>query len=296
MRRWRRLWQWETAFAAAAISGVAQADIHLELRVSSPVVYLGDQFVVGLYAVSDHPMLNQTFSAMEVVLAWETASVQLVQLLGNGDVNLIIEGFPVTGSHGLNEVEPPQDGDGLYIAWAQPGVPAVATPSGTLVTTFLFDALVVDPAAQITILESGGSPEIDTIVFSGSIPNLSITGTLTGVAVQIRPIPCGPADLNEDGVLDFFDVQMFLQGFSDQDSISDFATPFGTFDFFDVQAYLQLFSDGCVPPTSRKLGPVALEMLYGDPFAVVLGDSHAEEFSARLWYGCKSASTYRPTS
>ncbi len=296
MRRWRKPWQWVALVVGAAIGSAAQADIDLELRVTTPVVYVGDQFVVGLYAVSDHPVDDQTFSAMEVVLGWDTGSVQLVQLLGDGDVDLIIEGFPVTGSNGLNEVEPPQDGDGLYIAWAQPGMPAVATPSGTLVTTFLFDALTINPAAEISILESGGSPEIDTTVFSGTIPNLSVTGTLEGVEVDIRPIPCGPADLNEDGLLDFFDVQMFLQGFSDQDSISDFATPFGTFDFFDVQAYLQLFSEGCAPPTSRNLGPVAQELLYGDPFVVVLGDSHAEEFPARLWYGFKSVSTYRPTS
>lgn len=227
------------------MTGVAQANINLELRVSAPVVYLGDQFVVGLYAVSDHPTQNQMFSAMQVVLAWDAASVRLAQLLGNGSVDLIIEGFPVTGSHGLNEVEPPQDGDGLYVAWAQPGVPAVATPAGTLVTTFLFEALAVDPAAEITMLEFGGSPPIDTAVFSATIPNLSVVGTLRGVQVAVRPIPCGPADLNEDGVLDFFDVQMFLQGFSDQDAISDFASPFGTFDFFDVLVYLQIFSEGC---------------------------------------------------
>lgn len=296
MRRWRRPWQWTAVSVAASIASAAAADINLELRVETPVVYVGDQFVVGLYAVSDHPVDDQTFSAMEVVLAWDTASVQLVQLLGNGDVDLIIEGFPVTGSNGLNEVEPPQDGDGLYIAWAQPGVSGVAVPGGTLVTTLLFDALTVDPAAEIAILPSGGSPEIDTAVFSGTIPNLTVTGTIEGVNVNIRPIPCGPADLNEDGVLDFFDVQMFLQGFSDQDPISDFATPFGTFDFFDVLVYLQLFSDGCVPPTSRNLGPVAQELLHGDPFVVVLGDSHAEELPARLWYGFKSVSSYTPTS
>lgn len=296
MRRWRTLWTYAALGLGPAITGDAHADINLELRVQTPTVYVGDQFVVELYAVSDHPVNNQTFSAMEVVLAWDAGSVQLVELLGNGDVDLIIEGFPVTGSNGLNEVEPPQDGDGFYIAWAQPGVPAVATPGGTLVTTFLFAAQMVDPAAEITILESGGSPPIDTTVFSATVPNLSVTGTLTGLEVNVRPIPCGPADLNQDGVLDFFDVQMFLQGFDEEDSISDFATPYGTFDFFDVLVYLQLFFDGCTPPASLNLAAVAEELLNGDPFVVVLGDSHAEEFPARLWYGFKSVTTYRPTS
>ncbi|MCL4222117.1 MAG: hypothetical protein KJZ65_12200 [Phycisphaerales bacterium] len=55
--------------------------------------------------------------------------------------------------------------------------------------------------------------------------------------------PCLP-DLNGDGVLDFFDVQAFLQAFSTHDPIADL-TGEGTFDFFDVQAFLQAFSAGC---------------------------------------------------
>jgi len=46
------------------------------------------------------------------------------------------------------------------------------------------------------------------------------------------------------GVLDFFDVQRFLQLFSSQDSLADMNND-GVFDFFDVLSYLQLFSSGC---------------------------------------------------
>lgn len=55
---------------------------------------------------------------------------------------------------------------------------------------------------------------------------------------------CGPADVNADGVLDFFDVQLFLNWFSAGDARADFAAD-GVFDFFDVQAYLNLFAGGC---------------------------------------------------
>lgn len=54
---------------------------------------------------------------------------------------------------------------------------------------------------------------------------------------------CQP-DLNEDGVLDFFDVQLFLQLFSAQDPRADFNND-TVFDFFDVQAFLSAFSAGC---------------------------------------------------
>jgi hypothetical protein len=52
------------------------------------------------------------------------------------------------------------------------------------------------------------------------------------------------ADFNNDGVLDFFDVQAFLQAFATQDPSADFTND-GVYDFFDVQAFLQAFSAGC---------------------------------------------------
>jgi hypothetical protein len=53
-----------------------------------------------------------------------------------------------------------------------------------------------------------------------------------------------PPDFTGDDVLDFFDVQQFLQLFSQMDPAADF-TEDGLFDFFDVQEFLQLFSAGC---------------------------------------------------
>lgn len=46
------------------------------------------------------------------------------------------------------------------------------------------------------------------------------------------------------GVLDFFDVQRFLQLFAAHDSGADLNSD-GLFDFFDVQRFLQAFSSGC---------------------------------------------------
>ena len=52
------------------------------------------------------------------------------------------------------------------------------------------------------------------------------------------------ADRNDDGVLDFFDVQSFLSGFASSDPSADINGD-SLFDFFDVLAYLNLFSAGC---------------------------------------------------
>ena len=70
-------------------------------------------------------------------------------------------------------------------------------------------------------------------------PNSSLRPVLT----VVYSMDCA-ADLTGDGVLDFFDVQAFLNAFAAQDPVADF-TDDGVFDFFDVQAFLQAFAAGC---------------------------------------------------
>ena len=55
--------------------------------------------------------------------------------------------------------------------------------------------------------------------------------------------PC-PADLTNDGVLNFFDVSAFLTAFSTMNPIADFTND-GVWNFFDVSAFLSAFSAGC---------------------------------------------------
>jgi hypothetical protein len=52
------------------------------------------------------------------------------------------------------------------------------------------------------------------------------------------------ADLTGDGLLDFFDVQLFLNLYANGNLAADF-TGDGTLDFFDVQAFLNLYAAGC---------------------------------------------------
>lgn len=53
-----------------------------------------------------------------------------------------------------------------------------------------------------------------------------------------------PADLNGDGVLDFFDISEFLTLFGQMDPAADFNQD-GGYDFFDISAFLSAFSAGC---------------------------------------------------
>jgi len=56
--------------------------------------------------------------------------------------------------------------------------------------------------------------------------------------------PACPADLNHDGVLDFFDISAFLTDYNAMNPAADFTND-GNFNFFDVSAFLGALSIGC---------------------------------------------------
>ena len=54
-----------------------------------------------------------------------------------------------------------------------------------------------------------------------------------------------PADFDNNSILDFFDISLFLSAFLAQDPAADLTNE-GVFDFFDVSAFLSAFSTGCL--------------------------------------------------
>ena len=200
------------AVCILATSGLATspaaANINLEFRPAGQTVSVGDTVSVGLYAVSDDKT-DQFMAAAQVILAWDP---EFLQLLGNDDtgaVPLLSSSFPANDPFNLNEQVPPQDGDGIYIAFAPLGNPVAATPSGTLLTTFLFKAVAETFSTPVDILEFGGNPVGETIVFDATVPNLDVTGSLTGATVHVAGTSC-PADLDHDDSVGILDLLALL--------------------------------------------------------------------------------------
>jgi FG-GAP repeat len=109
--------------------------------------------------------------------------------------------------------------------------------------TQLFKLLASDGAANDNF---GFSIAIDNGVVALGVLQDDSRGTNSGSAhvfVTGTSAICA-ADLTGDGVLNFFDVSAFLQGFASQDPIADF-TGDGLFNFFDVSAFLIAFAAGC---------------------------------------------------
>ncbi len=57
------------------------------------------------------------------------------------------------------------------------------------------------------------------------------------------PQPC-IADVNRDGVLDFFDVSTYITAYTAQTPAADLDGN-GTLNFFDISMFLTVFSQGC---------------------------------------------------
>lgn len=67
-------------------------------------------------------------------------------------------------------------------------------------------------------------------------------GTMT--AHDIICVPEYRADINSDGVLDFFDISSFLGSYSSSDPTADFNQD-GVLEFFDISEFLVYFGQHC---------------------------------------------------
>lgn len=56
--------------------------------------------------------------------------------------------------------------------------------------------------------------------------------------------PC-PGDVNNDGILNYFDISIFIGHFSAEDPRADYSGHDGVFDFFDVSVFLDEYNAGC---------------------------------------------------
>lgn len=67
---------------------------------------------------------------------------------------------------------------------------------------------------------------------------------VTVIAPECEPTPRCPADCNGDGVVDFFDISMFITEYFNQDPRVDYNND-GQWNFFDLSIFLAAFGQGC---------------------------------------------------
>ncbi len=188
---------------------------------------------------------RQTANSMWVVNKWDGATTTPIVA---GDDESIQNGSltnfpPVINSNGwvafrasdvANDATAIWVGDGTQLVKIIEYDQMIETDLGMLPLGFDFGGL---DGKQVTsgVIDINDNGQI---AFSAFLRN----GTV-GVFVATPVTGCQP-DLNDDGVLDFFDISAFLTAFSAMDPVADFNDD-GSYDFFDISAFLTAYSAGC---------------------------------------------------
>ncbi len=163
----------------------ARSAVNIEWRPGYQAVNAGDVLEVGLYAVSDNGDLHP-ISAMDVIMLCDTAYLSFQNLTPEGEqYDWFDDGFMSPSPDGLNNAL--GDGDMIYTALAQLGVPAQITARGMRVTTLVFEAQLPVCRTLISLPESYGTQAV-TRVLDGTIPNLDVKGTLGSARIMIVPL------------------------------------------------------------------------------------------------------------
>jgi len=119
-------------------------------------------------------------------------------------------------------------------------------------SAYVFDATTGQQLIKLAASDSDSNDDMGrAVAITGSLAitgasNADRFGSGSGAAYAynlIGKVEC-PADLTDDGNLNFLDVSAFLAAFGAADPIADF-TGEGDFNFLDVSAFLAAFGAGC---------------------------------------------------
>ena len=146
-------------------------------------------------------------------------------------------------------VPAPSDADTIGVSIGAPDGTAINNPDGTW--TWEIDVTTTDPGTgqedRFAIYNPDGSYNGGYFLGgfacdgdAGYTPPAMFAFQLFGPAAVV----CCCLDLNEDGVLNFFDVSLFIQWYSTSDPGADYNDD-GAIDFFDVSLFVQDFNAGC---------------------------------------------------
>jgi len=208
------------ALAAVTVglgAATARADsIDLVLRPVTPLVVPGQVLEVRLYAhhSGSGPFLSpqaQSFLALDAVLQWDPAKLKFLGISSTGAIPMLFSYLP-TGSQdytGLNEANPPRDGDLFYTGATPLGQPRNVMTADALVTTFRFQVLGAWGSSAVQLLtDRTVTGTANTIVYDGTVAGLGVTGAL--VPAQVHQCL---ADIDHNGSVDGADLAMLLAAY-----------------------------------------------------------------------------------
>tara|TARA_R110002072_G_scaffold42064_1_gene117320 strand:- start:24822 stop:27167 length:2346 start_codon:yes stop_codon:yes gene_type:complete len=103
---------------------------------------------------------------------------------------------------------------------------------------------VIERSSSFSTVSYPSAIEVADLNQDGALDLTVYGGGRISVSLNLCDVASCRADFTLDGILDFFDVSAFLDGFAQEDPAADL-TDDGVFDFFDVSAFLEDFGSGC---------------------------------------------------
>ena len=222
---------------AAAVVSAAHADsLGLVLRPTASLVNTGQIVEVKLLVRHDYagPYVApqaQSFLALDVILQWDPAKLRFLGLTSTGSIPMLFSYLPSPTQDytGLNEYNPPRDGDLFYTGATPLGQPRNVSESDAQVTSFRFQVVGSWASTEVRVLPNKTvASYAETIVYDGTVPGLGVTGSFTPAQLH----QC-VADLDRNGSVDGADLALLLGAFGQSGSAADFDQS-GTVDGADL--------------------------------------------------------------
>jgi hypothetical protein len=161
----------------------------------------------------------QSFLALDVILEWDPAKLRFLGLTSTGSIPMLFSYLPSPAQDytGLNELNPPRDGDLFYTGATPLGQPRNVSESDAQVTSFRFQVLGSWSSTQVRVVPSKTvATYAETVVYDGTVPGLGVTGPFT--PAQLRQCV---ADLDRNGTVDGADLALLLAAFGQASATAD---------------------------------------------------------------------------
>ena len=181
------------AIATGCFAASAQAQSIVDLQLVGPATPIipGQIFDVKLRAAPQDPTLAASFVAIDCIVGWNPADVKFLSISTTGSTPLSSSYLPTPANDytGVNEANPPADGNLLYYALTSLGNPRAVPAAGVQVVTFRFESVGLFTSTSISVIDNLTATYLtETIVYDGVVPGVDDFGI--GYAATVTQLDC----------------------------------------------------------------------------------------------------------
>jgi len=173
--------------AAGASQVQAQALVDLQLVGPAQAIIPDQTFEVQLRATRNDPLIPASLIGMDCIIGWDPTKVQFLGISSTGAIASFFSRVPLAANdfYGINEANPPADGNLLYEFGRPLGQPHTVPSEGSQIVTFRFKSISANftSTSVFVINNINVLYPFSTVVYSGSVPGLNVYGASTPASI-----------------------------------------------------------------------------------------------------------------